>query len=59
MINKLAGRKIAKTGNEPAVTKLQQRIDIQKGLTIYDTPELCSQALKVKLVDSELHLLAQ
>jgi ribosome biogenesis GTPase A len=38
MINKLAGRKIAKTGNEPAVTKLQQRIDIQKGLTIYDTP---------------------
>ena len=38
MINKLAGRKIAKTGNEPAVTKLQQRIDIQKGFTIYDTP---------------------
>ncbi|QLE78481.1 ribosome biogenesis GTPase YlqF [Francisella sp. Scap27] len=38
MINKLAGRKVAKTGNEPAVTKLQQRIDIEKGFTIYDTP---------------------
>ncbi|AJC49139.1 ribosome biogenesis GTPase YlqF [Allofrancisella guangzhouensis] len=38
MINKLAGRKVAKTGNEPAVTKLQQRIDIHKGFVIFDTP---------------------
>jgi len=38
MINKLAGRKVAKTGNEPAVTKLQQRIDIEKGFFIFDTP---------------------
>ena len=38
MINKLAGRKVAKTGNEPAITKLQQRIDVQKGFTVYDTP---------------------
>ena len=38
MINKLAGRKVAKTGNEPAVTKLQQRIEINKGFIIFDTP---------------------
>ncbi|AHB98531.1 ribosome biogenesis GTPase YlqF [Francisella orientalis] len=38
MINKLAGRKVAKTGNEPAVTKLQQRIDISKNFMIFDTP---------------------
>ncbi|AVC44068.1 ribosome biogenesis GTPase YlqF [Francisella tularensis subsp. novicida] len=38
MINKLAGRKVAKTGNEPAVTKLQQRIDISKTFMIFDTP---------------------
>ncbi|WP_035722604.1 GTPase, partial [Francisella philomiragia] len=35
MINKLAGRKVAKTGNEPAVTKLQQRIDISKNFMIF------------------------
>ena len=38
MINKLAGRKVAKTGNEPAVTKLQQRIEVEKGFIIFDTP---------------------
>ena len=38
MINKLAGRKVAKTGNEPAVTKLQQRVDISKSFMIFDTP---------------------
>lgn len=38
MINKLAGRRVAKTGNEPAVTKLQQRIDISKNFMIFDTP---------------------
>ena len=31
LINTLAGRKIAKTGNEPAVTKGQQRINIGDG----------------------------
>lgn len=38
MVNKLAGRKVAKTGNEPAVTKLQQRINISKTFMIFDTP---------------------
>ena len=38
IINILAGRKVAKTGNEPAVTKGQQRINIGDGITLLDTP---------------------
>jgi ribosome biogenesis GTPase A len=38
LINALAGRTIAKTGNEPAVTKRQQRIDINNGIILCDTP---------------------
>ncbi|WP_136067135.1 ribosome biogenesis GTPase YlqF [Modicisalibacter radicis] len=38
LINGLAGRKIAKTGNEPAVTKRQQRIRIEGGIALIDTP---------------------
>lgn len=38
LINHLAGRQIAKTGNEPAVTKIQQRIKLDQGLVLLDTP---------------------
>ena len=38
IINGLSGRKIAKVGNEPAVTKAQQRIDLEGGVTLFDTP---------------------
>ena len=38
LINTLAGRTIAKTGNEPAVTKNQQRIKLEGGITLIDTP---------------------
>jgi len=38
IINRLAGRSIAKTGNEPAITKAQQRIDIGNGVVLRDTP---------------------
>lgn len=38
LINSLAGRTIAKTGNEPAVTKNQQRIKLEHGITLIDTP---------------------
>ena len=37
-INILAGRIIAKTGNEPAVTKTQQRINLKNGIVLSDTP---------------------
>lgn len=38
LINALAKRKIAKTGNEPAVTKQQQKILLDKGVFVMDTP---------------------
>jgi ribosome biogenesis GTPase A len=38
LINILADRIIAKTGNEPAVTKSQQRINLGSGITLFDTP---------------------
>ncbi|KXS37666.1 MAG: ribosome bioproteinis GTPase A [Halomonadaceae bacterium T82-2] len=38
LINGLAGRKLAKTGNEPAVTKRQQKIRIDGRIALTDTP---------------------
>jgi ribosome biogenesis GTPase A len=38
IINFLAGRRVAKTGNVPAITKQQQRVDIGSGITLLDTP---------------------
>ena len=38
VINMLAGKKIAKTGNEPAITKGQQKINLRNGIMLIDTP---------------------
>lgn len=38
LINTLAGRTIAKVGNEPAVTKRQQKINLDNGIVLSDTP---------------------
>ena len=38
IINILSNRTIAKVGNEPAVTKRQQRIDLDEGIILWDTP---------------------
>ncbi len=38
IINTLTGRIIAKTGNTPAVTKIQQRIKLPEQIALYDTP---------------------
>ncbi len=38
IINTLAGRVIAQTGNQPAVTRRQQRINLQNGIVLSDTP---------------------
>lgn len=38
VINILAGRVITKTGNEPAVTKQQQRINLGNNIVLSDTP---------------------
>jgi ribosome biogenesis GTPase A len=38
LINTLSGRRIAKTGDEAGITKLEQRIDLSKEFTLFDTP---------------------
>lgn len=38
IINTLAGKKIAKTGNVPAITRQKQRTELKNGVDIYDTP---------------------
>ena len=38
LMNALVRKKVAAVGDQPAVTKSQQRIDISSRLTIYDTP---------------------
>ena len=38
LINAVAGRKVAKTGNEPAITKGLQKIRIREDLIFLDTP---------------------
>lgn len=38
LINGLAGKKIARVGDEPAVTRNQQRIQIAQDFTLMDTP---------------------
>lgn len=38
IINTLAGKIIAKVGNEPAVTKNQQKINLEHSIILHDTP---------------------
>ena len=38
LINTLVGRTIAKTGNEPAITRMQQRIRLSDNMILLDTP---------------------
>ena len=40
LINKLVGRKVARTGNEPAVTRGEQWVRIDKEFELLDTPGL-------------------
>lgn len=49
LLNQLAERKVANTGNEPAVTKGQQRVKLQQGWYLIDTPGM----LWPKLEDQE------
>jgi ribosome biogenesis GTPase A len=38
LLNQIIGRKLAKTGNEPAVTKSQQRVKLNDQWYLFDTP---------------------
>lgn len=56
LINTLAGKKIAKVGDEPAVTKGQQKVAISEGVFIHDTPGVTWP--KPKSVESGFRLAA-
>ncbi len=56
LINALMGRRIAKVGNEPAVTKQQQRFVTKNDLAIFDTPGILWP--KIHDNDSTLRLAA-
>lgn len=38
LMNQITGRKLARTGNEPAVTKSQQRVKLDEQWYLFDTP---------------------
>ena len=48
IINTLAGKKIAKTGNTPAITRQQQRTSLKNKVDIYDTPGILWPILENK-----------
>ena len=56
LINALLGRKIAKVGNEPAVTKTQTRFTTHNGMVLSDTPGFLWP--KIEDIDSGYRLAA-
>lgn len=48
ILNTLSGKKIAKTGNSPAITKHQQRTSLPNNIDIYDTPGILSPVIEPK-----------
>ncbi|HEC28477.1 MAG TPA: ribosome biogenesis GTPase YlqF [Gammaproteobacteria bacterium] len=56
LINILTDKNIAKTGNEPAITKAQQRIKLDNNLILLDTPGVLWP--KIENPDSSLRLAA-
>jgi ribosome biogenesis GTPase A len=54
LINILVGRSIAKTGNEPAVTKRQQRINLADDIVLFDTPGMLWPKLTTRQVGYRL-----
>jgi len=54
LINKLAGKKSAHTGNRPGVTKGKQWIRINKGIELFDTPGILWPKIEDKKVGINL-----
>jgi ribosome biogenesis GTPase A len=48
LINTMAGRRIAKTGNEPGITKGQQRILLADDFELFDTPGMLWPKIEVE-----------
>ncbi|ABD80816.1 ribosome biogenesis GTPase YlqF [Saccharophagus degradans] len=54
LINTLAGKKIAPVGNEPAVTKAQQKIRISDNFFLIDTPGMTWPGSKNEMINYRL-----
>lgn len=54
LINTLLGRKMAKVGNEPAITKRQQKVMVDEGFQLMDTPGIMSPSPKSELAGYRL-----
>lgn len=54
LINTLVGKKIAKVGNEPAVTKAQQKLKIADKLFLIDTPGMTWPGSKNEMINYRL-----
>ncbi|OGR22812.1 MAG: ribosome biogenesis GTPase YlqF [Desulfobacterales bacterium RIFOXYA12_FULL_46_15] len=48
ILNTLSGKKIAKTGNTPAITRHPQRTGLPNNIDIYDTPGILSPIIQPK-----------
>ena len=50
LINRLAGRNIAETGDRPGVTKGQQWIKVAGGeMELLDTPVFCGRSSRIRM----------
>lgn len=54
LINTLAGKKIAPVGNEPAITKAQQKIRIAEGVFLIDSPGMTWPGSKNEIINYRL-----
>ncbi|GAB4191693.1 MAG: ribosome biogenesis GTPase YlqF [Phycisphaeraceae bacterium] len=55
-VNALRGRKVAKVGDEPAVTKGRQPVDLKNGIVLIDTPGILWPKVEDPLVAQRLAL---
>lgn len=56
LINTLVGRKAAKTGDEPGITKIEQKIVLENGFYLFDTPGMLWPRIAIE--QSGYHLAA-
>ncbi|MCE4557107.1 ribosome biogenesis GTPase YlqF [Pelomonas cellulosilytica] len=56
LINTLVGRRAAKTGDEPGITKIEQKIVLEDGFYLFDTPGMLWP--RISIAQSGYHLAA-
>ncbi len=48
LINRLTGRRSAKTGDRPGVTRGKQWLTLENGMQLLDTPGICGLSLRIR-----------